>query len=231
MCGRFTLTRSAADVAEHFDLAETPELAPRFNVAPGQAIATVSRGAGALPLQLEMRSWGLVPSWARDPAIAGRLVNARIETAAVKPAFRDALRRRRCLIPADGFYEWHGGVGQRSALHFALPGGALFGMAGLYEIWEDPAGESVASCTILTSEANAIVAPIHPRMPVILDREAWSGWLDPTLEDGEGALARLRWHEADRLVARRVGHRVDDARHEGPDCLEPDPQGVLRFDR
>jgi putative SOS response-associated peptidase YedK len=162
--------------------------------------------------------------------MAGRLINARIETAAARPAFREALRRRRCLVPADGFYEWRGSRGQRSPHHIALPEGDLFAMAGLFEHWEDPAGGSLESCTLLTTEANEIVAPIHPRMPVIVDPGAWDAWLDPRVEDGERALASLRCQDAGRLLARSVGHRVDDARLEGPACLEPDPQGMLGFD-
>ena len=225
MCGRFSQTRSWSELAELYEApgGEPPRnLAPRYNVAPTQAIPIVRieedgrRG-------LVMARWGLVPSWAKDVAIGARLINARAETAAEKPAFRDAVRRRRCLIPADGFYEWQARPrGPKQPHHIARADGGAMAFAGLWERWDRaPDGRPLVSCTILTTEANALVRPIHDRMPVILDPEDEGPWLDV------GDPARLRPISADALRANPVGRRVNDVRNDDPACREPDTTRTL----
>src|SRR5262245_35107324 len=175
MCGRFTLATSRAQLADLFRLAGGPELPLRYNIAPTQPVPVV-RAAGD-GRALALARWGLIPRWATDPAIGNRLINARSETVAEKPSFRDAFRKRRCLIPATGFYEWAKTAGGKQPYHFRLLDGRPFAFAGLWERW-DRGGEPVESCTILTTAANAVVRPVHERMPVILPAEAFAAWLD-----------------------------------------------------
>jgi putative SOS response-associated peptidase YedK len=218
MCGRFSLTRSATEVAEHFGLGDVPSLGPRYNVAPGQPVLVVSQPSASAPRRGQLRVWGLLPRWTREAA--GGWINARIESAAERPAFRDALRLRRCLIPADGFYEWSGPAARRAPHHVTLPQGSLFAMAGLYDTWRGPDGEVRETCAVLTTPARGAVRALHDRMPVILEPARYAAWLDPALRD-EGApcaLATDRLGEA--LVTRRVGPRVNDTRHDDPACLE-----------
>jgi putative SOS response-associated peptidase YedK len=229
MCGRFTLRSPASEVAEHFELSEAPELRPRYNVAPGQDVAVV-RAESAERRILEPRRWGLVPRWAKDPGIGSRMINARSETAADKRAFSAALRRRRCLIPADGFYEWSGAAGQRVPFHLALEHDGLFGMAGLYESWLGPGGALVESCSILTRDADASVRAIHERMPVILSPSAYAAWLDPEPLEPDALRALLETPRADLLQLNPVSTRVNRVEFDDPECLEPraDPsQGSL----
>lgn len=233
MCGRFTLQRDPAEIAVHFGLAETPALAPRYNIAPGQDVAIVREAEtpGAAPARLlEMRRWGLVPRWARDPSIGSRLVNARAETAAGKPAFRSALRRRRCLLPADGFYEWKGAKGRRRPFHVALPGGGLFAIAGLFEHWEDPQGTALETVTLLTREANERLRPLHARMPVLIEAEDYGCWLCDPVDRAARLLGPAPSRLAETLEIRPVGSYVNDVRHEGPPCLAPDETPPLSLE-
>lgn len=221
MCGRFTLTAPPAQIADAFDLDEVPDLRPRFNVAPGQAIATV-RQAPEGGRVLEERRWGLVPRWAKDPKIGARLINARAETAAEKPAFRTAFRRRRCLVPADGFYEWAKAPrGPKQPHHLRRRDRGLFAIAGLWERWRGSDGSELETCTLLTTVANPTVAPIHDRMPVILAPERWEVWLDPALEDVDVLAPLLVPEPADRLEAQPVGLRVNRPEHDDAACLAP----------
>jgi len=234
MCGRFTLTRSAAEVAEHFGLGSLPALAPRFNVAPTQE-APVVRTRSTGERVLEWRRWGLVPPWAKDASGAARRINARVESVAERPAFRDALRRRRCLVPADGFYEWQGRAGQRRPHHLTrrrphhltLPGGGLFALAGLYARWLGPGGEAVDSFTVLTRPARGAVAPLHDRMPLIVDPAGYAAWLERGADDPARLLAALPETLGASLVARPVDTRVNDVRNDDPACLAPPREAEL----
>jgi putative SOS response-associated peptidase YedK len=217
MCGRFTLTRSAAEVAEHFGLSAAPQLTPRYNLAPTQEAPVVRIRSGGDKV-LELRRWGLVPRWAKDVSGGARMINARVESVAERPAFREALRRRRCLVPADGFYEWQGRPGQRRPHHITLPGGALFAIAGLYENWLGEGGEAVESFALLTQPATGAVAALHGRMPLILDPGDYAVWI----ERGELAPAAVQAFSQSRagsLVTRPVDVRVNDVRHDDPECL------------
>jgi putative SOS response-associated peptidase YedK len=152
---------------------------PRFNVAPTQQIPVIRQSPKEPIRELSLMRWGLIPSWARDQSVAARTINARSETAATKPAFRDALKSRRCLIPADGFYEWKRDGKTKQPYCFEVNDGELFAFAGLWDRWKDISGQWVKSCSILTTTPNAVTSVVHDRMPVILDRESYDMWLDP----------------------------------------------------
>jgi putative SOS response-associated peptidase YedK len=211
------------EVAEHFELEELPETTARYNAAPGQLIATV-RAADAGKRTCELRTWGLVPAWAKDPSIGNRMINARAETVAEKPAFRRAFSRRRCLIPADGFYEWASGSTPKQPYLITRPDEGLFAFAGLFEEWDGKDGDAVRSCTIVTTAANATVAPIHDRMPVILDPKAYRVWLGEGDDGAEAAMALMAPCPDSWLRRHPVGLRVNDPRHDDPECALAAPE-------
>jgi putative SOS response-associated peptidase YedK len=221
MCGRFFLSRSGAEIARHFALGEVPELAPRFNIAPGQPIAMVRAVAGEeAARELVLARWGLVPAWAKDARGGSRPINARVETAAELPMFRDALAHRRGLVPADGFYEWqHRG---RSGRPFAVRvrDGRIFAMAAIWERWRGPEGP-IESCAILTCPANARLGAIHDRMPVILAVEDYAAWLDPARRGAE-LTARLVPLAAEAIELHPVDRRVNDPREDDARLVEPE---------
>jgi putative SOS response-associated peptidase YedK len=230
MCGRYSLATPAQQVAEHFGLAGVPELSPRYNIAPTQSVAIVrTSGDEAAPI-LEFRRWGLIPSWAKDPAIGSRMINARVETAAEKPAFRSAFRRRRCLVPADGFYEWKPHPKRRRPHHVRLADGELFGLAGLFEAWKSSEGETIGSCTLLTTAANAALRALHDRMPILIDPEHYGGWLDPDLQDPEAILSLIQPSTSDRLRFHPVDFRVNNPRNDDVGCIEPTEPMELRVE-
>jgi putative SOS response-associated peptidase YedK len=220
MCGRFTLTVSPEKLQEKFGLKEPPptELAPRFNIAPSQAVAIVPNQEERA---LEIVQWGLIPSWAKDPKIGNRMINARAETLAEKPAFRAALKRRRCLVVADGFYEWKKDGTRKVPMYIQLKDEEPFGFAGLWEVWHDPEGSEVKTCTIITTSANALVAGIHDRMPVILPPEAYDRWLDPREVPADATVPLLKPFDASRMKAVPVSTRVNNPAFEGPECVVP----------
>jgi putative SOS response-associated peptidase YedK len=216
MCGRFLLFSDAPTLAGLFDLAGFPELAPRYNIAPTQPVAAVRSGeAGRECVRLR---WGLVPSWSRDTKVAP--INARAETAADKPLFRAALRKRRCLVPASGFYEWLAlAGGKRKQPYCFRPGDERpWALAALWERWQGP-DSPVESCAILTTEANELVRPVHERMPVILPERHWSAWLDPALQEAGQLVPLLLPYPADAMRAYPVGLAVNNPRNDGPECL------------
>ncbi|HKI36710.1 MAG TPA: SOS response-associated peptidase [Gemmataceae bacterium] len=221
MCGRFTLFASGDELARlfGFETAGVPALEPRYNVAPTQPVAAVRLDDGRRALVL--LRWGLIPSWAKDPGIGNSLINARSETAAEKPSFRSAFRQRRCLVPASGFYEWQATGGKhKQPYHFRRRDGKPFAFAGLWERWHDGDGQPVETCAILTTEANAVVRPVHDRMPVILPPGDFAAWLDPRTPGAEvGAL--LRPYPAEEMTGVPVGRYVSNPRNEGPQCLTP----------
>jgi putative SOS response-associated peptidase YedK len=231
VCGRFTLRAPPEAVAEHFGLAERPELSARYNIAPGQLVAAIRADDRGERRLCEQRTWGLVPDWAKDPSIGHRMINARAETIAEKPAFRNAFRHRRCLVPADGFYEWASGSRPKQPYHVAREDGALFGFAGLWEVWRSKEGRAVHSCTIVTTRANATLQRIHDRMPVILGPDDYVPWLDPAQSDPERLLDLLAPCPEEWLVLQTVGLRVNDPRNDDPECVAPAPprpsQGAL----
>ena len=184
MCGRYTLASPTERLAEEFGVdASSIELSPNYNVAPTQGVAAVLEEAGQR--RLEVLRWGLIPPWADDPGIGSRMINARSETAPGKPSFRRAFRERRCLIPADGFYEWQRTNGAKQPYYIHMEDGRPFAFAGLWESWSKGGEGEVRTCTILTTGANALVGEVHDRMPVILAHDAYDVWLDPASERDE----------------------------------------------
>jgi putative SOS response-associated peptidase YedK len=218
VCGRYTLTvdQEALSVALGVEGLLHPR--PRYNIAPTQEVPVVAAPQD-MPEARIMR-WGLVPSWAKDPAIGNRLINARSETASEKPSFRGPFRRSRCLVPADGFYEWRAERGRKLPFWIHLEEGGVFTMAGLWDRWRPPSGPEVESFTILTIDANELLRPIHPRMPVILPPEARMAWLDG--EAPEPALkAVLSPFPAKGMAVREVSTHVNAPRNDDPSCLDP----------
>ena len=221
MCGRYTLVASLEELMARFLVEETsiPHHHPRYNIAPMQMVlAVISDGSRN---RLGELKWGLVPSWADDPKIGSRMLNARAETAASKPAFREALRRKRCLIPADGFYEWQHTGTAKQPLRIRLRGGAPFAMAGLYETWTSPAGERLSTCTILTTQPNELMAPIHDRMPVILRPEDEPLWLNRAIQDPARLQHLLCPYPSSELEAYPVSPIVGQVKNDVPACIEP----------
>jgi putative SOS response-associated peptidase YedK len=250
MCGRFTLRTPASAIAEQFELLGVPEFAARFNIAPSQPAPVIrmrsglSQGDGgraadrvdrrkkpsgsssSVPLPVQHRElvwlrWGLVPAWAKDPAIGNRLINARAESAADKPAFRAAMRRQRCLVVADGFYEWQRSSRAKKPYLIRLRGDQPFAFAGLWEAWEASDHSTLETCTILTTDANALVRPIHDRMPVILPASGYAAWLDPAIEDPQQVMPLLVPYASDEMEAKPVGDFVNSPAHDSPRCIEP----------
>ena len=217
MCGRYTLATPVGRLADEFGFdTSSKHFRTSYNVAPTQQVPAVLAEGGTR--RLEMLRWGLVPSWADDPGIGARMINARSETAPEKPSFRSAFRRRRCLIPADGFYEWKRLNGSKQPYYFRLDGGRPFAFAGLWESWNED-GE-IRSCTILTTTANDLAEEIHERMPVILPRTHYDAWLDPETEDEELA-ALLGPYPGDDLEVYPVSRFVNSPGNDDPRCIEP----------
>jgi putative SOS response-associated peptidase YedK len=219
VCGRFTLRTPAKVLAELFDVANVPDREPHYNIAPTQAVAVVRLQAGGEGRELARMRWGLIPAWAGDPAIGNRLINARSETVATKPAFRQAFRSRRCLIPADGFYEWERLSGRKQPYYIRLKGDRPFGFAGLWEKWER-AEVPIESCTILTTQANELVGSIHDRMPVIISPDDYALWLDPRCQDSRKLEALLRPFPAAEMTACPVSMLVNNPRNDLERCTE-----------
>ncbi len=221
MCGRFTLVSPYIAIAERFHVAEPANLRSRYNIAPGQEILCV---LGDGKNRLEFLRWGLVPFWAKDPAIGNRLINARAETLAEKPSFRQAFARRRCLVVADGFYEWRSAGKRKVPVYVFLKSRTPFGFAGLYETWKAPDGTQIRTCTIITTEANDLLRPIHDRMPVILPERVEGDWLDPAETRLERLQSLLRPFPPDEMDAYEVTPVVNNAAHDTPDCILPAPK-------
>ncbi len=219
MCGRLTQQLSSDELAQLFgaeDLANDP--GSHFNVAPTQSIRVVVEHDGRRVVAAQR--WGLIPSWADNARIGARLINARAETVAEKPAFRSAFRRHRCIVPADSFYEWQTSGKVKTPFAVRRNDGQPLAFAGLWASWRNPAAdERVASCTIVTTEANSLLAAIHNRMPVILPEDAWSEWLDPTNEDLVALQSLLKPFPAELMQAYPVTRLVNDVRHDGPELV------------
>jgi putative SOS response-associated peptidase YedK len=220
MCGRFTLTSPAETIAEQFQLPEVPSLSPRYNIAPTQPVAAVRRQPGNGGRELAVLRWGLVPFWAKDPKIGSRMINARSETVAEKRSFRAAFRRRRCLVVADGFYEWQRRERGKQPFFIRLRDERPFAFAGLWEHWEGPAG-ALESCTVLTTEPNDLMRPLHSRMPVILPPEHYDLWLDPGVQEAGLLQPLLRPYPFEDMMAYPISTWVNRPANDGPRCIEP----------
>lgn len=216
MCGRFAFYSPVEATAALFGARASTALEPRYNIAPTQDIASI-RGDEQGSRELVMLRWGLVPFWAKDPTIGNRMINARAETVAEKPAFRAAYRRRRCLVLADGFYEWHREGSVKVPWYISLESREPFAFAGLWENWTDrDSGESLQTATLITTEANDYLSALHHRMPVILESERADRWLS-----GDDTLVASATRDCPALSAWPVDRRVNNARNEGEDLIEP----------
>lgn len=209
MCGRFTQTQPATVIAQIFQLAEVSETLPQYNIAPSHSVSTVLYPTRESCRTYKQLQWGLIPHWSKDPKIGNKLINARAETVAEKPSFRQAFQKRRCLIIADGFYEWKTQPKQKQPYYFHLQNHQPFAFAGLWEQWQDPTGETLETCTIITTEANEIMAPIHDRMPVVLAKKDYEQWLDPTLTDSSQLQPLLHPFPTSEMLAYPVSTKVN----------------------
>lgn len=225
MCGRFSVSASPEEIAKRFGLPGTPELPPRYNIAPSQPIAIIRFDPNDHSRHLTLAQWGLVPSWTQDPGHAPRPINARSETAAEKPTFRDAFRYRRCLIPADGFYEWATRDSKKQPMRFAMQDGHLFAFAGLWERWKGPDGTILETATILTTEANGLIRSVHDRMPVILAPAAYEAWLNPAQHNPAALMPLLSPYPAPEMQVYPVSPKVNAVSSEGPELIAPQEPG------
>jgi putative SOS response-associated peptidase YedK len=219
MCGRFLLAADTEKIAEHFGVILHDPLPLRYNIAPGQSIAVIRCAVGETAWRFDMLRWGLIPSWAADPKIGYRLINARVETVFEKPAFRDAIYRRRCLIPATGFYEWQRDNDLRTPFCFSMKDGSVFALAGIWETWRTQT-EVVESCSILTTAASEIIEDIHDRMPVILQPESYQLWLNPPCQQRKQILQTLQTISVPQMVRRQVSSRVNSIRFDDAECAQ-----------
>ena len=231
MCGRFTLTTEMRVIADRFGVdyprgfsgtgnqtSSADSYTPRFNIAPTQSVIVINDTGQR---QLVAMRWGLIPSWTSDPSIGNRMINARAETIANKPAFRTALKKRRCLVIADGFYEWRKVGPQKQPVRIVLKNREPFGFAGLWEQWNAPTGETVLSCAIITTASNTLLKTVHDRMPVILARSDEGAWLDPKIEDPGTLLPLLKQYPSELMEFYPVDRIVNSHAHDTPQCIVP----------
>jgi putative SOS response-associated peptidase YedK len=221
MCGRFTQSQTAEMIAEVFQVAEVPPLTPRYNIAPTQSVSTVLQTPEHSERQFRQLHWGLIPSWAKDPKMGAKMINARAETVAEKPAFRSAFKQRRCLVLADGFYEWKRLERKKQPYYFRLDDGKPFAFAGLWEHWEGPEGEAIASCTLLTTAPNDLLRSVHDRMPVILHPQDYDLWLDPEVKAPDVLQPLLQPYPTEAMTGYPVSTLVNNPASDRPECVSP----------
>jgi putative SOS response-associated peptidase YedK len=225
MCGRFVLTANPEVVQQEFNLSMPPaQMQPRYNIAPTQPVMVITNEN---PKESTYHKWGLIPSWAKDMSMASKMINARSESAAEKPAFRAAFRRRRCLIPTDGFYEWNEHETNKTPMFVHRPNRELYAMAGLWEIWHDPDGGELRTCTVLTTEANPFMQQYHHRMPVIIHPEDYALWLSPDEEPLPVLQGLMKAYEENGLEAYPVSKAVNRVSNDMPSLIEPFSQQYL----
>jgi putative SOS response-associated peptidase YedK len=222
MCGRYTLRVSPAELAEIFGVLNAIEWSPRYNIAPTQTVAAVRSQESDGGRELVLLKWGLIPSWADDPKIGSRMINARGDTVASKPAFRSAIKKKRCLIPADGFYEWKPIPGQKTKQPYLISvrDVAAFAFAGLWEHWHGPDGTQIESCSIITTDANELMQQVHNRMPVILDPADYDRWLDRNMQSAQDVVDLLKPFPARRMQLTPVSTLVNSPRNDTAKCVE-----------
>lgn len=221
MCGRFSQTASPAEIAQQFSVPDPPLCSPRYNIAPAQSVAAMRVDPSSTVRTLVMLRWGLIPSWAKDPKIGHQCINAKAETVAEKPSFRSAFKKRRCLIIATGFYEWQVQGRTKQPIWIGLQSKRPFGFAGLWEQWQPPEGAPLETYTIITTEPNDRMAPIHHRMPVILAPTSYDQWLDPRFQQIDSLQAMLRPYPSEELTVYPVSTLVNNPRNDTPQVLEP----------
>lgn len=218
MCGRFALRTPPNRLAQEFHVAEVPEMEARYNIAPSQDVLAVRGAAGGR--EAKLLRWGLIPSWAKDASLGAKLINARSETVEEKPAFREAFKHRRCIIPADGFYDWKRVGNRKQPYFFRLRDERLLGFAGIWEKWRDDR-ETIESCTILTTAANEAVSPMHERMPVILRPEDYDLWLDEDVRKRDLVKELLEPYPAPEMIAYPVSTLINSPMSQGEKLIEP----------
>jgi putative SOS response-associated peptidase YedK len=222
MCGRYRLSRRKQMIEEYFDsVSGEDDWTPRYNIAPTQPVPVIRQNPKEPVRELSLVRWGLIPSWARDSSAAAQMINARAETATTKPAFRNALKSRRCLIPADGFYEWQKTGKTKQPFCFEVNEGELFAFAGIWDRWKDSSGKWIETCSILTTTPNAMTSAVHDRMPVILDPDNYDLWLDPGMRDVIAASELLRPFDAGMMRSYPVSTRVNDVVNDDEGCSTP----------
>jgi putative SOS response-associated peptidase YedK len=221
MCGRFTLSQTIEALAQNFDVKRLPEVEPQYNIAPTQMVLAVLYNSETKEREFQQLYWGLIPSWAKDREIGSKLINARAETIAEKPTFRSAFKHRRCLIVADGFYEWKQQSSKKQPFYFCLQDKQLFCFAGLWEQWKPSEKEQIASCTILTTQPNELVQAFHNRMPVILKPQDYDLWLDPQVQTPETLQPLLNPYPAISMTAYPVSTMVNNPKNNSRECIMP----------
>jgi len=221
MCGRYRLSRRKQVVEEYFDSPMEDDWNPRYNIAPTQNVPIIRQNPKEPVRKMSLVRWGLIPSWAKDPSAGARMINARSETAHIKPAFRDALKCRRCLIPADAFYEWKRIGKSKQPYCFEVNEGELFGFAGIWDRWKNASDNAVETCSILTTTPNAVTAGVHDRMPVILDIDSYYLWLDPGMKDVDLVSELLKPCSATIMRFYPVSARVNQVVNDDEECSTP----------
>jgi putative SOS response-associated peptidase YedK len=221
MCGRYRLSRRKENIEEHFDSSGEDDWIPRYNIAPTQPVPIIRQNPKEPRRELSLVRWGLIPAWAKDSSGAARMINTRSETAAATPAFRDAMTNRRCLIPADGFYEWQRTAKAKQPYCFEINGGELFAFAGLWDRWKHPSGQWVKSCSILTTTPNAVTSAVHDRMPVILNHADYDLWLDPGMTNAEAVSEMLKPYDPRTMRCYPVSTRVNHVANDDVACSTP----------
>ncbi|MHC8517405.1 SOS response-associated peptidase [Sporosarcina sp. ITBMC105] len=222
MCGRFTLFAPYHDIIERFSIEsafEESEYMPSYNIAPSQQVAAIINDGSKN--RLGYLRWGLIPPWAKDEKIGYKMINARAETIAEKPSFKQAFTKRRCIIPADSFYEWQRKDGEKIPMRIKLKSNSMFGIAGLWESWQSPEGKTIYTCTAITTEPNNLVKPIHNRMPVILKKEEEAKWLDPSITDIHFLGNMLQSFDEDQMEAYEISPAVNSPKYNDPSLIKP----------
>jgi putative SOS response-associated peptidase YedK len=221
MCGRYRLSRRKQIIEEHFDAMSDDDWTPRYNIAPTQLVPVIRQNSKDPRRELSLMRWGLIPWWAKDPSGSIMMINARSETAATKPALRDPLTSRRCLVPADGFYEWQRTGKVKQPYCFEVNGGELFAFAGIWDRWRDPSGKTVETCSILTTTPNTMTSVVHDRMPVILDPGSYDLWLDPGIKNVGAVSELLRPYDARLMRCYPISTRINRVVNDDEECSVP----------
>jgi putative SOS response-associated peptidase YedK len=221
MCGRYRLSRRKQVIEEYFDASGGEAWSPRYNIAPTQPVPIIRQNPKEPIREISLVRWGLIPSFSKDPTGPAMMINARSETASTKPAFRDLLKFRRCLIPADGFYEWKKTGKTKQPYCFEVNEGSLFAFAGLWDCWRDARGKELETCSILTTTPNALTQAVHDRVPVILDPDIYDLWLDPGMKDVHAVSDMLKPYDARLMRSYPVSTRINSVVNDDPECSAP----------
>jgi putative SOS response-associated peptidase YedK len=221
MCGRYRLSRRKDFLAEHFDVEPENDWNPRYNIAPTQNVPVIRQDPAQPRRFVSRMRWGLIPFWAKDASVGFKMINARAETVATTPAFRESIRRRRCLIPADGFYEWRRSGRVKTPFCFTMADNSVFAFAGIWDSWRNPEGKAVETFSIITTSPNALLIDIHDRMPVILPDDNYDLWIDPGFQKTDSICDLLKPFDPQLMQRYEVSSRVNLVKNDDPACAEP----------